>query len=425
MAIDDDKAQILSGIEESVAAQQAYAAEINKKEKHLAELAEALPDVEALEDALGLLYHWDHTGNPDRAISGNIDQAVEVITQFQRQFQEMLLQVDGEDKAEITQRGQAILSNFEESLAGFQYRKENGLQNVRNQKRQIRKAMTLSIHDPEQSRLARELMMQLQRQPDAQLDVTELQAEYQEIGNLAEAFNESGANFTADIDELGKRVAESTRDVSDYRPTMEQIRAAHEGLQQLQQNYELLKRLAELQNAQGIMERIAENLSYRKTEIGEAVVKVVNGVLHDIRKARDGSLFLTELLGSDFRELPLDERFAAAAKVLAEELEEARRLAAKADELKAKWDEKEKLLERKERARKGVLGNATAPLANALLGKMGRQTPEEKITALRNEVRDLRLQTVRAQNAVKALEKFEDSAVTILAEVEAFTKGNL
>lgn len=365
--------------------------------------------IEEVGKATGLLYHWDHTGDPNRRITGNIEQAIGLINET-IQFLERVAE-NGKNKKgnNIEGKSRKLVEYFKNSLNGFEYRRINQLHSVRGQVFDLRKAMAESISSNDKRKAEMNviaIMSHLQRQPDAVDIIAQLQSEYHEIQQLAEEFNEGGNDFTIDINELIKKIIESNKDVDQFYPTFEQIEVAFEKLAIFSHNLDLLKNLAEIRDESPKIYDTSELLQEKKEQLARSIIIVLNEVLSKVRKKPgENSLEFSEYF-DDITDPK--ERVESLISLVEEEFSNLKKMA----NLKKEAGESDSLQAKQESKRSNLFSTAKRLLLQKSRNSFGGRHNGQAH------------QNVQSQQVSKEIDRLEEQVTKALSKAKSLLKQN-
>lgn len=204
-------------------------------------------------EALDTLRQWDHTGRPEYRIPGDPDFAVESLTYLRDFMTETrdLIAGSGKDPA-------PLIAEIDAVLAGYRYRRDHRLPNLRIQVETVRSRLYANDIDA-----AGQALGLLDSQPDARDDVIQLKREYQPIRELGEN------GFSANADQVWSDIFGITAGL-DFM-TVSECTDLLRRLNRLEQNLAALNTLAELQHKARRLQEAADHIPEARKWIVERV----------------------------------------------------------------------------------------------------------------------------------------------------------
>jgi hypothetical protein len=242
--------------------------------------------VKKIEQAERVLYGWDHTGDPDKKIAGDPQEALQELSEISDTISALKTGGDGDKRdAQIDE----ILADFDTTRDGFAYRQEHNLQSLYGQREQIRAELHEMLKNPDAHKRAGDLMTQLRQQPDGVYLYDHLQKEYHLVQELMEEASDSDDDdFTLDRSELRNRFYTQTQglagDVSFARliPRYEQAKS-------IGRNIDMIAPLLELQGAGRDLSEMNDRRPKVEQEIFNKIVQVITAQTYNLRRAKVGT----------------------------------------------------------------------------------------------------------------------------------------
>ncbi|MDH5533849.1 MAG: hypothetical protein OEX81_05510 [Candidatus Pacebacteria bacterium] len=221
--------------------------------------------VEKISKATDIVSGWDHTGDENKRIAGDPDEAIRDLTEAEEQLEG--LKTGDNEKDNIIQK---VINDISQSRQGFQYRQEHGLESIYSQRDLIRREMAHMLNDHEAGPKAARMMEQLQNQPDASILVDILQEEYKKIIELMEEASESDEELLLSGQELVDHIFQYH-----LKGGLKTAHQLYQKSQLIKKNIDLIRPLLELQQQTRTLENLVD--SQERMEKGS-----INGAIYNL-----------------------------------------------------------------------------------------------------------------------------------------------
>lgn len=385
-----------------------------------------IPDQESIIEKAGkaknLLISWDHTGNPDRRIAGDPNQALQAIDRLKS----MVLAFPD---AKTNDEAQNLLADLDNLVAGFRYRQEHGLRGLDGQRELARAELYRLNQDPEAMTRLQQIMETLQNQPDASSFYEQIQSEYHAVLDiLEEASDLDDSGFTLDIGQLNARIFGHNEGLS-FLNSIGSFVDRYRGLQKIKRNIELVAPLAELQSFVGrdgvrsnpTYDRIVSGVAKVEAPIANGIVGILAGVINNIRAEKSGSAWRYEMADTHEDIANLSDRIEAVIADIQSEIDSSQ---VDQSALQALIEQDEKLTAQIDAKRKQKDGGVRKFGISVLktLKAVEADPIGDEIARLENQRAPIRRELHNQESLARVIDEQSDKAQRLIAEAREFLK---
>lgn len=350
------------------------------------------------EKSVDLLTAWDHTGDPNHQIAGDIGSALKTIDDT------LILLHRVEHDSQYQDKTADIIKFLEAKKTGFQYRRENRLPSIYRQRDEIRQKLAAKDFQT-----AASMLEMMGAQSDTSELVTVLKKEYAQVMEIIEELSDEQGDFELDISKLWNKVFTHNQGLDSATSIIQELLPRYQQVAIFKRNLELLLPWAKMQGREGELITMRQALPELQIAILDRVAGNIRQLIAQIWRDK-----LISFMANNFR-LPdkhegLDprRRIEAAIADLQTEFSKAKVLM-KTDDLEQKLQEVESQIRQAQLLDRQPVRQSVHQVATVIKKAMGKATDEVSLEDLQQR----RLELI-------ALKKNLSAALKVTKEAEEF-----